>query len=145
MEKMQAMMGDGDGDGGGFDMEKLQAMMGGMGGGPPPPPVTGVHEDVPPILCATCKLLVKRTVSVIQERLLRRQHKPTPRPRHTTPRPALTPTPHTIATQVMRDAKKTTKLGEETILEMIVGDPGHHLPNAPATASGGAWCQHLSP
>ena len=59
-DDMASMMG-----GGGMDMASM--MGGGMGGPPPPvgyPPVAGVQADVPLILCATCKQLVKRSFFV---------------------------------------------------------------------------------
>jgi len=37
----------------------------------------------------------------------------------------------------LRNTLKSTKVSEDRILEMLAGDPGYNLPNAPATASGG--------
>ena len=68
MASLSKMMGGGGDEGGG--MEELMAKMGGMGGmmggDPPPQPITGVATDVPFVQCATCKVLVKHSISEIK-------------------------------------------------------------------------------
>ena len=111
MASMMGGMGGGNGEGG-MDMEKLMASMGGgMGGG-----MGGMGGMPPPPPITGVDADVQHILCSTCEQLVKRSV--------------------FVITQ-MREALKKTTVSEDTILEYLAGDPGHALPNAPATASGG--------